>query len=644
MSNDPNRTHASEDEARDVAESAREAAWEHVSFARELFLGRLRMDLVDPYPADPDAETPERKAFTERLGAALRAHVDGERHDVEGDVSQEAIDALREAGAFAIKLPKEHGGLGLSQSAYNKAMEMVSAECASTAVLLSGCQSIGVPQPLKMFGTDEQKERLMPALAAGEISAFALTEPDAGSDPANMTTRAEPSEDGSHWVLNGEKLWCTNGPIAKRMIVMAQTPGKEIRGRKRRQISAFVVDTSLPGVEVAHRCSFMGLRGIQNGVIRFRDVKVPREDLLWKEGQGLKLALVTLNIGRLTLPSCAVGAGKRALEIVRRWTKRRVQWGQNIGRHDEVAGLVADMAAKLYAMEAIADLGCRWTDLGGRDIRIEAAMAKLWNTEMGWKLLNDCFQVKGGRGYETEASLRARGDAPDPVERMLRDFRIYTVVEGSTQVMHLFIAREALDRHVSAAGALLEPGAPFGAKAKSLLTAAGFYATWYPRLWLGWSRWPRYRGYGPLATHVRWLDRTARRLARTIFHCMVRHRAALERRQRLLARVVDIGAEMYAMAGVIARARADGKAAAQAGDGDASEKPVAVADLFCREARRRVGDLFRAIRRNSDRRSYNLAQQVVEGEHAWLEHGVLPPEESGESEEERKSRAAMAAR
>ncbi len=634
MSNEPNRP-VSEAEARDVAESAREQSWEHPSFARELFLGRLRMDLLDPYPDDPDVEAPERRAFMERLEVALREHVDGERHDVEGEVSDEAIQALREAGAFAIKLPREYGGLGLSQSAYNKAMEMVSAECASTAVLLSGCQSIGVPQPLKMFGTKEQKDRLMPELAAGAISAFALTEPNAGSDPANMTTRAELSADGTHWVLTGEKLWCTNGPIAKWMVVMAQTPPKEVRGRMRRQITAFIVDTSSPGVEVTHRCEFMGLRGIQNGVIRFTDVKVPCNNLLWKEGNGLKLALITLNVGRLTLPSCAVGTAKRALEIVRRWTKQRVQWGQNIGRHDEIAGLVADMAAKLYAMEAIADLGCRWTDAGGRDIRIEAAMAKLFNTEMGWTLLNDGFQVKGGRGYETEASLRGRGDAPDPIERMLRDFRIYTVVEGSTQVMHLFIAREALDRHVTAAGALLQPGAPFGAKVKAFFSAAGFYATWYPRLWFGWGRWPRHAEYGSLATHVRWLDRTARRLARAIFHCMLRHRAALERRQRLLARVVDIGAEMYAMAGAIARARTTAK------DGDVSGgKPAAVADLFCRGARRRVAELFRALKSNDDRRSYNLAQQVVEGEHAWLEAGVLTPH--GEADKTQDAHAAAA--
>ncbi|MDH3591966.1 MAG: acyl-CoA dehydrogenase family protein [Planctomycetota bacterium] len=620
MSADEKPNLATEAEARDVAEAAREDGWAHPSFARELFLGRLRMDLLDPYPTDPSAGDEESEAFLKQLEDVLRTHVDGEAIDREGDLPESVLEALRSIGALGIKIPKEYGGLGLSQSAYNRAIEMVSAHCSSTATMMSGHQSIGVPQPLKMFGTEEQKQRLLPRLARGELSAFALTEPDAGSDPSNVATRAERSPDGAHWVLNGEKLWCTNGPIAKHMVVMAQTPEKEVDGRKKRQISAFIVSTDTPGVEVVHRSQFMGLRGIQNAVMRFTDVRVPAENLLWKEGHGLKLALMTLNIGRLTLPSCAVGAAKKALDIARRWAAERFQWGANIGKHDEIAGLIAQMAASVYAMQAVADLGVRWVDEGGFDIRLEAALAKLYDTELAWKVVNDCFQIRGGRGYETEDSLRGRGETPEPVERILRDLRIFTVVEGSTQVMHLFIAREALDTHVTAAGALLQPGASFGKKFKSFCKAGWFYLRWYPRLWLGWGHWPAYDQWGDLATHVRYLDRTSRRLARAIFHCMLRHRAGLERRQRLLARVVDIGAELFSMATVCARARADSKSA-----GD--EKAIAMADLHCRAARRRVGDLFKRIRKNDDRKSYNLAQQVLMGEHAWIETGILggPP-------------------
>lgn len=610
---------ASVAEARAVAEAARETSWDKPSFAKQLFLGRLRMDLIDPFPVEPAASRAEGDAFLARLRPFLAAKVDGERIDREGEVPAEVIAGLKELGAFGMTIPKEYGGLGLTKTAYNRIIEMVAAHCANTATLLSAHQSIGVPQPLKLFGTPEQKQKYLPRLARGELSAFALTEHDAGSDPANMTTHAELAADGSHWVLNGEKLWCTNGTIADLMVVMAQTPPKVgADGKAKKQISAFIVERAWPGVEVAHRCRFSGLRGIYNGVLRFKDVKVPRENLLWKEGAGLKLALVTLNTGRLTLPSCVVGGMKQALSMTRRFAASRFQWGATIGKHDEIAGKVADLASTLFAMQALADLGCLLVDQGGHDVRLEAAIAKLFNTEHGVRLAGECFQVRGGRGYETEQSLKARGEIPYPVERLLRDFRINTVVEGSTQVMHLFIAREALDAHVSAAGALLDPESSATAKLQSFWNATKFYAGWVPKLLVGGGTNPAgFAEYGALARHVRWLERTARRLARAIFANMMRHQAKLERRQRLLARIVDIGAELTAMAAACARART-----LAAGPERATE-PTALADAFCRAARRRVEELFRALRRNDDVASYELAQSIVAGEHAWLEQGIL---------------------
>ncbi len=620
---------ASEAEARDVAEAAREQSWEKPSFSKELFLGRLRMELIDPFPEEPADSRRECDAFVERLGRFLRERVDAEAIDREGEIAPEVIRGLAELGCFGITIPKEYGGLGMSKSSYNRIIGMVAAHCASTATLLSAHQSIGVPQPLKLFGTDEQKKKYLPRLARGAISAFALTEPDAGSDPANMTTHAELSPDGTHWLLSGEKLWCTNGTIAELLVVMAQTPPKAVESpsggppRMKKQISAFIVETSTPGVEVVRRCRFMGLRGIYNGLLRFTDVKVPRENLLGAEGHGLKLALVTLNTGRLTLPSCCVGGVKQALSIARRFAASRFQWGATIGKHDEIAGKLADMAATLFAMESLAELGCRLVDLGGFDVRLEAAIAKLFNSEHGWRLVNDCFQIRGGRGYETQASLAARGDRPDPVERMVRDFRINTIVEGSTQIMHLFIAREALDAHVSVAGALLDPRSPIGARMKALWNATKFYAVWYPRLWFGRGMNPTaFPEYGALARHVRWLERTTRRLARAIFHCMVAQRAKLERRQRLLARIVEIGSELTAVAAACARART-----IEAGtERDARARELAGA--FCRAARRRVAELFRGLRSNDDARTWKLGQSILAGEHAWLEQGILASDET----------------
>src|SRR6185369_7335286 len=341
-----------------------------------------------------------------------REHVDADEIDRTGEIPQDVIDGLARMGAFGIKVKPEYGGLGLSQTNYCRAAMMLASYDGNLTALISAHQSIGVPQPLILFGTEEQKRKYLPRVAKGEISAFALTEAGVGSDPATMTTHAEPIEDGKYFVLNGEKLWCTNLIKAGVIVVMAKTPPKVINGKSKNQITAFIVDIDMPGVEIVHRCRFMGLRALYNGVVRFNNVRVPRENILLAEGKGLKVALSTLNTGRLTLPAACVGLSKKCLEIVKKWANERVQWGASIGKHAAIAEKIARMAANTFAMESMTLYAASLVDRDKKaDVRLEAAMCKLWGTEQAWEIVNDAMQIRGGRGYETADSLKARGEA-----------------------------------------------------------------------------------------------------------------------------------------------------------------------------------------------------------------------------------------
>ncbi len=593
--------------SRAVAEASRETEWKDASFLRDLFLGRFRLDLIHPFPRGE--EGPRFREFYDGLKRFLHDEVDPVEIDAIEDYPREVIDGLAELGAFGMKIPEKYGGLGLSQWEYGRAMELVGSYDGNLTALLSAHQSIGVPQPLKLFGTEEQKKKYLPRCARGAISAFALTETGVGSDPARLSTTVRPSADGSHFILDGEKLWCTNGTLADLLVVMARNPDTDA-------ISAFVVETAWDGVKVDHRCHFMGLKALANGQLSFHGVKVPRENLIGEEGKGLKIALVTLNTGRLTLPAASSGAAKMCLEICRKWAQARVQWGRPVGEHEAIAHKLAAMAATTFALESVAQYTSAIADREGFDIRLEAAAAKEWNTSEGWDVLDDCMQIRSGRGYETERSLAARGEAPVGVERMMRDFRINRIFEGSNEIMHLFMAREAVDKHLQVAGSLIDPEASTADKLKALPKIGGFYATWYPKLWLGWDRWPSLGEFGDLAPHMRFVARSSRKLAREIFHGMGVYRAKMQTKQAFLFRAVDIANELFAMALSVARARALATEGAAGADG-----AQRLADTFCTLRRRKVEELFDAFWDNDDVRLYRDGRRVLDGDFAWLEEG-----------------------
>jgi hypothetical protein len=604
-------------EALELAEAARDPLEDRGSFASNLFVGRYDFNRIYPYPAQSAEDRAAGEEFLQKLETYLREHVDADEIDRTGEIPPENFKGLAEMGAFGIKVPKKYGGLGLSQSNYGRAAVLLGSWDGNVAALVSAHQSIGVAQPLLLFGTEEQKQKYLPRVAGGEISAFALTETHAGSDPATMSLRAEPSADGSEFVLNGEKLWCTNGVKAGVLVVMARTPSKMVGGKERKQITAFIVDVDTPGLEVIYRCRFMGLRALYNAVVKFTDVRVPRENIISKEGAGLRVALTTLNTGRLTLPAACVGVSKRLLEISRKWASERIQWGVPIGKHAAIAGKVAEMAGNIFAMEAMTFLTSSLLDRKAGDLRIETAMCKMWATETTWRIADDAMQVRGGRGYETAQSLEGRGEPPIAVERFLRDCRVNTIFEGSSEIMRLFIAREALDPHLKVGGAIFNTQLPVSDRAKAILSSGKFYAGWYPRQWLVNGAGKVNNLHATLQGHVDYAARTSKRLARGLFHAMARFGPKLDREQLLLSRFVGVATELFAISATCSYAQW------LLGQGKPADEILSVADYFCRSAKTRIDHHFAGTMRNADKRGYQLVQELLDGKHELLRDGIV---------------------
>jgi alkylation response protein AidB-like acyl-CoA dehydrogenase len=396
--------------------------------AKGLFEGRFVADWVFPYPQLPNSQRAEVEEAVADLEQFCDEHLDPERIDREADIPHEVIDGLAELGVLGMTAPTEFGGRGFSQMGYCRLLEVIGARCSSTAIFVNAHHSIGI-RALLLFGTKEQQAKWLPDLVNGrKLGAFALTEPDAGSDAANVQTSATPSPDGSGFILNGQKRYITNGGIAGILTVMARTP---VAGSDRSAVTAFLVTPDMPGFQIVEaRMPKLGIRGTATAKLGFENMFVPRENILGPPGKGLKVALTVLDFGRTTFGACCTGAAKTCIRLASEYARSRRQFGRSLIEFELVQKKLARMAAWTYAMEAMTTVTAALIDRGLEDYMLETAMLKVWSTERLWTIVNDAFQIHGGAAYFTDR----------PLERMLRDHRINQIGEGANEVLLSFIA------------------------------------------------------------------------------------------------------------------------------------------------------------------------------------------------------------
>lgn len=584
------------------------------SFAGRLFFGTYASELLMPFPYQSAEDKAAGDQLIDPIMEYLSQNLDPEAVEETRTIPKNVLQELARRKIFALRVPKEYGGHGFSDVNYSRFLMKMASYCEDLELLISVHNTVGLPLPLRLFGTEEQKQKYFPRCCEGMITAFALTEPTVGSDPAKLKTTAKLSEDGAYYILNGEKLWCTNGPIAEVIVVIAATEPTIVNGKEKKQISAFIVETNSPGFEIAQRCEFMGFNGIHNGLLRFNNLKVPVENMLGKEGKGLGLALTAINIGRLSFPASSVANSKRCLAIARKWGSSRIQWGSPIGMHEEGRKKIGFIAATTYAMEAVCYLTSGWGDEKRMDLRVEAAMAKLFCSEYAWKIADEAMQLVGGRGYEKAKSLKARGEMACSVEQIMRNVRVTRIVEGTSEIMRLFIAREAMDPHLKMASEYLEAKS-FSSKIQIFLKLSVYYTRWYSKQWLGCFFCKTIEGTAALSSRFKYIEKTTHRLAKNLFKAIVTYRQRLESKQMLLARFVEIGTELFAMSAACSFALSK--------QNETREQAVELANLFCSMAEQRIEEHFRAIKSNPDSEMNALAKKVLDNDYLWLEEGIF---------------------
>ncbi len=552
------------------------------SFTRGVFAGAVHDSLLFPYPPPLDERDPDEARVVRRLIRDLRQLrgdlIDPARIDAEETLSEDVIRSLGEIGMLGLTIPKEYGGLGLSSTAYARVFAALAAIDASISVLIGVHCGLG-SKAIVLFGTAEQKSRYLPILARGEtLAAYALTEPETGSDAQNIVTRAERSADGTRWILNGRKIWIGNGHRAGVIATFAQTPversGSDTRAGQKMRPTAFLIRPDMPGFTVVGTVRKLGIRGSTQAELSYENLEVPADHVLGTVGKGFAVAVHVLNGGRLTLAAGCTGAAKVTLREMVSYASQRVQFGRPIVEFEITQRKIATLAAEIYAADAMLGVLASLVDRDHSDFSLEAACCKVFASDMIWRAADEMVQVAGGRGFVQ----------PYPYERMLRDARINRIFEGTNEVLRLFIALNGVqgpaERLKEVGSALRTPlrswGLISGYAASRVKSAFGATATLDVEL------------HERLQPHKRFFEKHVSELAAATERAIRTHRREIIERQQTLERLADMGIELFATACTIARTQ---RLVEKRGAEDC-QRELAMCDLFCVES----GLRFRAAR------------------------------------------------
>ena len=566
-----------------------------LGFAKGLFAGHFVSDWVMPYPRIRAGEQPVIDGTLAELRRFLDEHLDPAEIDRQADIPRDVIAGLGRVGVLGATAPAEYGGHGFTQMANCKILEEIGRRCASTSVFVNAHHSIGI-RALLLFGTHEQKQKWLPKLCTGEwLGAFALTEREAGSDAANVQMKATPSDDGSHFILNGEKRYITNAAIAQVLTVMARTPVPGKPGKD--AITAFLVTPDMPGFEILEaRMPKMGIRGTATGRFAMRDVKVPKENILGPPGKGLKVALTVLDFGRTTFGACCTGAAKTCLELAVNHANTRKQFNKTLGNFHLVKKKIARIAADAYAMEAMTTITASLIDRGLEDYMLETAMLKVFTTERLWECINDAFQIYGGSAYFVDL----------PLERMLRDARINQIGEGSNEVLTSFIALVGMRG----------PGMEFKEIHDTMLKPTregGISKAWSA----GMNRLSATIRVPEVPVRSAELKSFANQLGRSIWRfnvavnkSLILYREPILDMQLVQERIANAAMDLFASAAVLSRW--DSEIQFAQGNGQSPAVKNSAAELFLRQSLRRIRNYLAGLGDNDDKFILRAADSALE--------------------------------